>query len=377
MIKRTLGATITFVSNDIENFCHHRSHLVDVSVELGMDVIVLAGGNGKPPANCEFQKVDIERFKFHWNDFNLFKKILTNISKNKPKVVHFINLKPYLYGGVAARLAKSMGWRGKIVVSVPGLGRLYDTQNIKLGKSLRLRAVERVLKFCLRDAVICFETEADRDFWIKRGLTHIENTVVTNGTGIDLAQFTPPLEREPNKPMKVLYAGRLLKAKGLDVFLRAAEMSHMDNVEMVVAGQTEADPDAVSEDVLLNHSSVFYVGKVDDMPRLLGETDVVILPSRYNEGVPRILIEAAACACVPVATDFAGSRALIKEGNTGYFLQQTSAEKQATEIMMIINKLSENYAIRDTVGRNAREHVSKSGFSSHAVKAAFESIYSR
>lgn len=366
-----------FVSNDIDNFRHHRKHLVEIAVEMNKDVIVLAGGNGTPPIGCEYQRIAIDRFRLHWSDFNIFKSILKNIFLRDPEVVHLVNLKPYLYGGVAAQVAKLLGWRGKLVVSVPGLGRLYDTEDTTSAKKIRLRVVELVLRFCLRDATICFETSSDRDFWIKRRLTAIEKTELTKGTGIDLAQFCPSAKRDADKRLKVLYAGRLLKAKGLDVFLAAATICQTQNVDMVVAGQTEADPDAVSENILRDHPGVLFLGRVDDMPRLLEQTDIVVLPSRYNEGIPRILIEAAACGCVPVATDFAGSRALIKEGVTGFFLRRSTIESQADEIVSIIKKLAKNPTMIEVIGKNAIEHITREGFSSDVVKSTFQRIYSQ
>lgn len=343
---------------------------------MNKSVIVIAGGNGIPPTNCEYQHIDIDRFRLHWTDVYIFKKILKYIFRSRPAILHLVNLKPYLYGGIAARVARSLGWRGKLVVSVPGLGRLYDTENLTAAKKIRLRVVELVLRVCLRDATICFETSFDRNFWIMRGLTVLEKTELTNGTGIDLAEFRPPAKRDPDERLKVLYAGRLLKAKGLDVFLAAAKTCRMANVDMVVAGQTEADPDGVSENILRDHPGVSFLGRVDDMPRLLGQTDIVVLPSRYNEGVPRILIEAAACGCVPVATDFAGSRAIIEEGVTGFFLRRSTKEDQVIEILSIIEKLSKNPTMMRVIGSNAVEHLSKEGFSSDAVKSAFQRIYS-
>ncbi|MGC4411009.1 glycosyltransferase (plasmid) [Rhizobium rosettiformans] len=369
--------TIVFVSNDIDNFRHHRKHLVDVAVEMDKNVIVMAGGNGTPPANCYHKKIEINRFRLHWSDFNIIFSIIKSILYYRPEILHLINLKPYLYGGVAAQVAKLLGWRGNLVVSVPGLGRLYDTQNLTAAKKMRLRVVELVLRACLRDATICFETSSDRDFWIERRLTVIDRTELTNGTGIDLEQFHPPEKRHSDRRLKVLYAGRLLKAKGLDVFLAAAKTCGMENVDMIVAGQTEADPDGVSENTLREHPEVLFLGRVDDMPRLLGQADVVVLPSRYNEGVPRILIEAAACGCVTVATDFPGSRALIKEGVTGFFLQRSTKESQANEIVSIIEKLSKNPTMIKVIGNNAIEHIRKEGFASDAVKSAFHRIYSQ
>lgn len=371
-------AVITFVSNDVSNFRHHRKHLVDVAVEIGLQPILLAGGvNGIPPANCEYQPIKIERFRFHWTDFRLCYRIFRNLLRERPSILHLVNLKPYLYGGIAARFARAFGWRGKVVVSVPGLGRLYDSDASTFENRFRRRAVELALRMGLSDATICFETKSDRDFWIERGLAEPKKTVVTNGTGIDLSRFCAPKTNTIRAKLRVLYAGRLLKAKGLDVFLDAAKANKSDSVEMVVAGETEADPDAIPETTLRRHPGITYLGQVDDMPGLLAETDVVVLPSRYNEGIPRILIEAAACGCVPVATNFPGSRALIEDGQTGYFLKQDNPTGQVIELSALIEKMACDPDSRHKVGRKASRYIHANGFSENAIKDTFRRIYSQ
>ncbi|MGX7745900.1 glycosyltransferase [Rhodopseudomonas parapalustris] len=370
-------ATITFVSNDLSNFTHHRKHLVDLAIELGMRAVLFAGGNASvPPANCEYRPLDIERFRLHWTDIQLILVLCRHFLHEKPSVIHLINLKPYLFGGLTARVARAFGWHGRVVVSVPGLGRLYDRSQNGFASRLRRAIVEFALRVGLREATVCFETAADRDFWVERGLVEFERTVVTNGTGIDLSSFRPQQINVPRQRLRVLYAGRLLKAKGLDVFLDAAMIGNAANVDMVVAGETDADPDAVSESLLRQHPRITFLGKVDDMPRLLAETDIVVLPSRYNEGVPRVLIEAAACACVPVATRFAGSRALIKDGETGYFILEGTRDAQAAEIASLIQRLANDRVSLRAVGKNASNYVRNNGFSVSAIKDTFRPLYS-
>jgi glycosyltransferase involved in cell wall biosynthesis len=260
-------------------------------------------------------------------------------------------------------------------VSVPGLGRLYDQSQNSFSQKLRRIVVEPALRIGLRSATVCFETAADRDFWIERRLVERNQTVVTNGTGIDFSSFRPGRIDASGETLRVLYAGRLLKKKGLDVFLNAAMLNKAASIKMVVAGEPEGDPDAVSESDLRQHSGIVFLGKASDMPRLLAETDVVVLSSRYNEGIPRILIEAAACACVPIATRFAGSQVLINDGKTGYFILEKTPDRQAAEIVCLLQMLANDKSARSMVGQSAASYVRTHGFSVSAIKDTFEPLY--
>jgi len=111
------------------------------------------------------------------------------------------------------------------------------------------------------------------------------------------------------------------------------------------------------------------------MPGLLSESDLVVLPSRYNEGVPRILIEAAACGCVPIATRFPGSAALIIPGRTGLFIEGDTPESLAWNLVHLIRELANDDERRRMIGEAAARHIRENGFSEQAVAEAFLELY--
>lgn len=278
---------LVFVANELGNFRHHREHLAHAALADGFTPILVAAPIGSTDGmNYEFRPVTIDRFKLNWwLDLKLLFFLLNILLVERPEGIHLINLKPYLFGGLLAQLARRLGWKGTVVMTVPGLGRLYDIHDQSLVAQIRRRLIEFCLRIATQDAHVTFETQHDRDFWLTRGLVGPSQTVVTQGTGIDLSRFFP-LRKPTGRHMTVLFAGRLLATKGLDAFLQAATLTTHPKIAFLVAGFTESDPDAVSEAELRSHSSIRFLGAVSDMPALLAETDIVILPSRYNEGVP-------------------------------------------------------------------------------------------
>lgn len=369
---------VVFVANELGAFRHHREHLARAVKRAGAEPVLLAAPVGdRAGLDYAFRPVDIERFRFDApRDWRLFVAVFSVLREEQPAVVHLINIKPYLYGGLAAAAARAMGWRGRVVVTVAGLGRLHEPQAERTGSRAWLRRllVEAFLRIALRGAQVTFETGHDRDVWLRRGLVRPDRVTVTRGTGVDLAQFAA-CDRQPSRGrLRVLYAGRLLRAKGLEVFLEAAGRVDPEAVEMLVAGFSENDPDAISPGALGAHPHVTFLGQVDAMGELLRGVDVVVLASRYNEGVPRILIEAAAAGCVPVATSFAGSRELIDHGRTGFFLGSDLAG-QADELAALLQRLAGERERVGAIGRQAAAHVRAGGFAAEAVAETFLGLY--
>jgi glycosyltransferase involved in cell wall biosynthesis len=106
-----------------------------------------------------------------------------------------------------------------------------------------------------------------------------------------------PAATEPNNPKtKVLFASLLLKSNGLSAFLmRARDLADRSDVEFIVAGlPDDQDSGTIRHQDLARLSEIHFLGYVEDMPNLLRECDIVCLPTRYGEGIPRILLEAAA-----------------------------------------------------------------------------------
>ncbi|MGV4793004.1 glycosyltransferase [Rhizobium sp. F40D2] len=183
-----------------------------------------------------------------------------------------------------------------------------------------------------------FETQHDREIFLNQGLVKPENSTVIKGAGVDPELFYAKSQEDFTLPLKFLFASRLLKSKGLEAFLIAADRyADQAVVKFVVAGMVEPeDPDGYSATELADNSSITFLGEETDMPSLLRKVDLVCLPTLYGEGIPRILIEASACGVASLATDVAGCNEVVKNGKTGFLIRAGKPTEMADEIESIL-----------------------------------------
>jgi glycosyltransferase involved in cell wall biosynthesis len=291
--------------------------------------------------------------------------------------MHLITLKPAVVCGLAALLTRQISGRPtRIVITIPGLGRLMSPGSTLQGTGAKLARfmVERTIRrlSAQKDVYFTFETHHDRSCWLRQGLIRPDNSLVISGAGVDPALFFPAGQRRGGR-VRVLFASRLLKAKGLDAFLQAARgLSGRTDVEFLVAGMVEPhDPDGYSPDRLRSEPAITFLGEVSEMAELLRGVDIVCLPSRYGEGIPRILIEAAACGVASIASDLDGCREIVEDGVTGAIVPAAPPAETATAIEAAVRRYLDDRAQLLRHGLAAREKFLGGEFSEGAVVAHF------
>lgn len=181
----------------------------------------------------------------------------------------------------------------------------------------------KVLRYALEQflvkwpAISVVQNEADFDYACAvRGPK--EQTVRVMGSGVDLSQFSF-VERDFSR-LRVLFAARFLLEKGILEYIALARKLEDTDTVFSICGLPVENDDGLNNQELqeaITDTQIGFLGEVSDMATLLAETDVVILPSLYGEGIPRILIEAAARGCLIVAHDIDGVREIVMDGKTG------------------------------------------------------------
>ncbi|MGH7060446.1 MAG: glycosyltransferase family 4 protein [Stellaceae bacterium] len=239
----------------------------------------------------------------------------------QPDIVHHIALKPVLIGALACMLAFRGSRRPAQVASIMGLGSGFSER----GAVARLR--RPLLRIALRCAAgvargrVIVQNPEDRAALAGLGVSS-QQLVLIRGSGVDTRHFVP-LPEPPDKPVVVAFVSRMLRGKGvLDAVaairsLRARGLA----VQLLLAGPTDPDnPGSLTPeelDSLAKEPGIAWLGQVADVREVWQQAAIAVLPSTYGEGLPKTLLEAAACARPIVASDVPGCREVVRSGDTG------------------------------------------------------------
>jgi glycosyltransferase involved in cell wall biosynthesis len=235
----------------------------------------------------------------------------------RPDIVHHVALKPVLFGALAHRLAFRGGMAPARVEAVMGLGSgLAATQFAG-----RLR--RRVLGLALRAGTGRVVAQNPEDAAALAGLgVEPERIALIRGSGVDTAWFTPLPEPRAGT-ITIALVGRMLREKGvLDAVAAARRLRACGlPVELLLAGPTDPEnAGSLSEAelrALAAEPGVEWLGPVEDVRTVWRRAAIAVLPSTYGEGLPKALLEAAACARPIVASDVPGCREIVRPGETG------------------------------------------------------------
>lgn len=304
------------------------AHLARRLRALGAEV-VLAAPRGDYSRRFEEEgfrwlPLSIERRRvLPWKELETHLQLRRMLRQEQPDWVHGFTLKACLHARAAMRLGPLR--RRPTVCSITGLGFLYASRGLK-ARLLR-PVMETVGRRLLPDSELIFLNPDDQREFQRLGLATPDGGTVIAGSGVDVAAFSPqPWEPAPgdddSAPCVVLPA-RLLLSKGIADFAAAAESLLESGVEarFAVVGSPDPDnPDAVPRaqlDAWRRRGTLELWGFQSNMVEVYRQARVVCLPSFYREGVPTVLLEAAACGRPVVTTDMPGCRDAVDHGVTG------------------------------------------------------------
>ncbi len=262
-----------------------------------------------------------------WAIWRLFRRV-------RPDLVHAVTLKSVLYGGIAARLAGVPAY----VAAISGLGYVFIQGSGLRGLLKRLALILYRLALGHPNSRVIFQNTADRDVLERAGVVRPGQAVLLRGSGVDLARFAPA--PWPSVPVTVALAARLLRDKGVGEFVEAARLSASrgEGLRWRLAGSLDLEnPASVQPDELLRWQSegaIDYVGECADVAGFYAQAHIVTLPS-YREGLPKSLIEAAACGRPVVTTDVPGCRDAIEPGVSGMLVPPRDARALADAVAVL------------------------------------------
>ena len=373
---------LLFVVNESYFFWSHRLILGRAAREAGFEVHVAA-----PPdhvwAPADFQVTALAAEDFHYHAIPLSRRGVNPLSelstflalarlyrRLRPALVHHITIKPVLYGGIAARLVGLPA----VVSAITGLGQMFVGQDMPT-RLLRWAAIRAYrLATAHRNLKIIVQNPDDGARLTASGAVAAGRIVLIPGAGVSLQEFQPTPEAAG--PPVVLLAGRLLWEKGVGVFAEAARLLRAKGspARFVVLGNTTAtNPRAVPEADLrrwVADGAIEWWPRRTDMPAVLAGTHVVCLPSAYGEGVPKILIEAAAAGRAIVATDIPGCRDIARDGENALLVPTNRPDLLAEALQRLIG----DAGLRGQLGARGRA-IAEAEFAEHLVIERTLSLY--
>lgn len=285
-----------------------------------------------------------------FREFYAFVQVFAAYRRTRPNLVHHIALKPIVYGGLAALLCRDI----PSVNTVAGLGHVFTSESRRMYILRRVLIIlfRRVLK--RKSAMTAFQNNENRDFLVETGVVSEEQTVVIKGSGVNVREFTP--RPEPKGIPVVLMASRMLWEKGVGEFVEAAKILRNQGVSacFVLVGESDpANPSSIPEAQLLaweNSGTVEWWRLRKDMPEVFAQANLVCFPS-YLEGLPKVLIEAAACGRAIVTTAVPGCREVVRDGYNGLLVPA----RNANALAYALDTLLKDPVLRARMGALGRE----------------------
>ena len=328
--------------------------------QAGHDVLLLSPpgpyGERLLASGLRWQAVPMRRRSLNpLREAALLLHLIRLLRRERPALVHGFTIKCAVYGSLAARLA---GVPAR-VSAVAGMGYVFTSTDV------RARALRPLVRGALRVALagesarLILQNPDDVAVFEQSGLVDRAHIRLIPGSGVDCSRFAPHTgEPAVRGELRVLLAARLLWDKGVGEFAAAARLLRGEGRRMrfVLAGEPDpGNPAAVPADALRawrDEGLIDWMGQVEDMPALYATVDVVVLPS-YREGLPRSLIEAAACALPLVTTDVPGCREVVSDGVDGLLVPP----RDAAALAHAIARLQDDPALARRLGLAARANA--------------------
>ena len=322
----------------------------------------------------------LQEFGFRWVCFPLRRRGLNPLveistiarlfslyRREKPDLIHQFTVKCVLYGSLVGRM---LGIHA-VVNSVTGLGYVFTD-----GKGARgwIRGIIVLFyRLVLRRSWVIFQNPDDRAVFLENYLVDPRRLALIRGSGVDAQRFTPTLE--PDGIPVVILPARVLWDKGVGEFVEAARRLQADGLHarFVLVGDSDSEnPAAVPVTQIREWEKkgvIEWWGWQENMIEVYAQAHIICLPS-YREGLPKTLIEAAACGRPIVASDVPGCREIVRMGENGLLVPA----RDVTALAAALKQLIQDSDTRRAMGMRGRR-IAEKEFSMDLIVSQTLNVY--
>jgi len=350
---------VLIISNTSRSVYNYRRWLISDLLKIGYEVTVA----------CNFDdyiedlrkiNVAIVELKFSRRDMSFIElaKAVASIRKlllqENWYFIQTTTIKPNIYTALA-----SIGTKVNYFSMVTGLGAAMTEKHQRL-KFNFYKFLFKIIS--VRSTRVFVQGQSNTQFLLDSGYVPEKKLVTINGSGVDLNYFYksefPSVENE----IRLIYAGRLLKSKGLpDIVALVGEANSIGyKCSLRIFGRLEqASPDSISMEELEVYGyqpGVSVEEEVKDIRQFLEEAHCLVLLTRYGEGIPKSLLEAGSMQRVVLVADAGASMELIEHEYNGYVLKNRNGAYSINDFCSFLS----SYEQFSQVARNARANVEQS-----------------
>lgn len=354
---------ILILANNGGGLLHFRGELL-TELRSKYDVTAVVPQNEFPEEfkqlGCKIVEIPLSRRGVNpVEDLKLLMNYVKLIRKTNPDCILTYTIKPNVYGGLAARLC------GKpYIANITGLGTAVEQPGLLQKITLMLYRIGLGKASC-----VMYQNEANERFFAEqRVLCSGTRTQQLNGSGVNLTNYEY-CEYPLSDTFHFLFVGRLLKEKGIDLYLAAADVIHEkhSNVVFHICGGYD-DPkyaDILNDDKRKDY--VVYHGRQKAMKPFYEKASCIVHPSYYPEGMSNVLQESAATGRPVITTNRSGCREVVEDGVTGFLIP----EKDGTALIDALQRFMQlPREVRAAMGRAGRAKMERE-FSRERVVATY------
>ncbi len=355
-IKSTGNAVkLLFVSNSCWSIYNFRLDIIEYLIETGYEVHIAATRDDFSillvNIGCKLHDIKFNNRRLNpVEDLQLFYALKSLYKKIKPALIFHYVIKPNIYGSLAASQLKIPS-----VAVITGLGYAFAKRNWLSWFVIKL------YKTALRNAYsIWMLNQNDKELFQQKNIVDPQKIMVLHGEGINTQKFKSVLKRNADHVFTFLMATRLLWSKGVGLFAEASEILHKKGLvfECQVIGFFEPDhPDSISLEQFedwKNKKIFTCFGFSENVVPFFENADCFVLPSYYQEGIPRSLLEAGAMQIPAITSNNDGCAVVIKDGVNGFICEMNNAEDLAVKMEKILLMQPE---VLQEMGRSGRELI--------------------
>lgn len=355
---------IGLVSQNVRpGFTIFRKSLIINLINDGHNVF-LFGNSWSKDDMCYFQGIGATPIAITLNrknpfSFEFFKSWLTLhrlVRHYKIECVLFFFLMPILLGVCFKCFCPNV----RIISLVEGLGRSFSFEpnksHIKRVRAYFIKVILKAARFT--SYRLCFLN--NDDVMTIFGSRKVAGVKVLGPIGVDLNEYQ--CTKIPEQNINVLFVGRLIEEKGVLEFLSSAkEFSSDADIRFNILGEYEAN-DYIQEKIRsmingdnCNYKNVTFWGQQENVKSFISNCHVLVLPTKYGEGSPRVIQEAMAMGRPIITTRAPGCCDLVENGVNGLIVDMGNVE-------LLTKAIREMVSDRDLLKRFGANSRKKSEF---------------